>query len=71
MHRPSERPLAFPGDGDAQDEVLAKVVVDDGPRRGGEGVAARAVAPAPPLCVMSWILTLIGQGLKVSVAVLL
>ena len=49
MHRRSERPLAFPGDG-AQDEVLAKVVVDDGPYRGGEGAAAcLTVAPAPPL----------------------
>ena len=54
MHRRSERPLAFPGDGDAQDEVLAKVVVDNGPCRGGEGAAARlTVAPVPPLCFMS------------------
>ena len=53
MHRRSERPLAFPGDGEAQDEVLAKVVVDDGPGRGGEGTAARAIAPVPPLGSMS------------------
>ena len=54
MHGRSERPLAFPGDGEAQDEVLAKVVVDDGPHRGGEGAAAcLAVVPAPPLCSMS------------------
>ena len=54
MHRRSERPLAFPGDGDAQDEVLAKVVVDDGPCRGGEGAAARRTAPLPPLLSMLW-----------------
>ena len=54
MHRRSERPLAFPGDGEAQDEVLAKVVVDDGPYRGGEGAAAcLTVVPAPPPRSMS------------------
>ena len=54
MHGRSARPTASHGDGDAQDEVLAKVVVNDGPRWGGEGAAARLTfAPAPPLCVMS------------------
>ena len=54
MHRRSERPLAFPGDGEAQDEVLAKVVVNDGLCRGEAGAAAGRVAPSPPLLFMLW-----------------
>ena len=45
------RPAAFRGDDDAQDEVLAKVVVDDGPCRGREAGTARFLV-APPRCSM-------------------
>ena len=67
MHGRAARPGALLGDEDAQDEVLAKVVVNDGPGRGEAGAAAGRVAPMPPLCLMScWCTPRTDKGLKVG-----